>query len=68
MTFNSMKIKIAPSPNFEKKKRPKSSIKIIVIHYTGMQSEGESLLRLRSTKFKVSSHFLVNQNGNVYKL
>jgi len=63
-----MKIKIAPSPNFEKKKRPKSSIKLIVIHYTGMQSGRESLARLRSTKFKVSSHFLVSEAGNVYKL
>jgi N-acetylmuramoyl-L-alanine amidase len=56
------------SPNFDKKKRLKNSIKIIVIHYTGMQSERESIIRLCNTKFKVSSHFLINQNGKVYRM
>ena len=56
------------SPNFNKKKRSKSSIKIIVIHYTGMQSERESLLRLCNPKSKVSSHFVINKNGRIYRL
>ena len=56
------------SPNFDKKKRSKSSIKIIVIHYTGMQSERESLLRLCNPKSKVSSHFVINKNGRIYRL
>ena len=56
------------SPNFSRKKRPKSWIKIIVIHYTGMQSERESIVRLCSSKSKVSSHFLINQKGKVYRL
>jgi N-acetylmuramoyl-L-alanine amidase len=56
------------SPNFDKKKRSKDSIKIIVIHYTGMQSERESLSRLCSPKSKVSSHFVISQNGRVYRL
>ena len=53
------------SPNFNKRKK---SIKIIIIHYTGMQSERESIIRLCNPKSKVSSHFLINQNGKVYRL
>ena len=63
-----MKIKHLYSPNFNKKKRPLNSIKVLVIHYTGMQSERESLIRLTNPKFKVSSHLLINQNGTVYRL
>ena len=33
-----------------------------------MQSERESLKRLCSPKYKVSSHFLINQKGKVYRL
>ena len=63
-----MKIESLYSQNFDRKKRSKKSIKIIVIHYTGMQSQRESVLRLCDPKFKVSSHFLINQNGKVFRL
>ena len=63
-----MKIKSFFSPNFNKKKRPINSIKIVVIHYTGMQSERESISKLCSPKSQVSSHFVINQNGKVYRL
>ena len=33
-----------------------------------MQSERESMIKLRDAKSKVSSHFLINQNGTVYRL
>ena len=56
------------SPNFNSKKRSKNSIKIVVIHYTGMQSERESIIRLCNPESKASSHFLINQNGKVYRL
>jgi len=56
------------SPNFTRKKRSINSIKIIVIHYTGMQSERESIIKLCNPKSKVSSHFLINQDGKVYRL
>ena len=56
------------SPNFNRKKRLKNSIKTIVIHYTGMQSERESLSRLCDPKSKVSSHFVISQNGRAYRL
>ena len=63
-----MKIKYLYTPNYEPKKRPNNSIKLIVIHYTGMQSERESILRLTNIKSKVSSHFLINQKGVIYRL
>ena len=63
-----MKIVRYFSPNFNNKERSKNSIKTIVIHYTGMQSERESLKRLSNPKSKVSSHFLINRKGKIYRL
>ena len=63
-----MKIHNYLSPNFDKKKRSNHSIKLIIIHYTGMQSERESLARLCKPKFKVSSHFLINRSGKIFRL
>ena len=63
-----MKITNFYSPNFNKKKRSNKSIKLIIIHYTGMQSERESLIRLSNPKSKVSSHFVIGQNGKIYRL
>ena len=56
------------SPNYDKKKRPIKSIQIIVFHYTGMQSERESLLRLCNPTSEVSSHYLISKKGDVYSL
>ena len=56
------------SPNFSKKIRLVNSIKLIVIHYTGMQSERESIKRLCNPNSKVSCHYLVSQNGKIFKL
>ena len=56
------------SLNFNKQKRSNKSIKSIIIHYTGMQSERESLKRLSSSKSNVSCHFLINKRGKVYRM
>jgi len=63
-----MKINSIYSPNFDAKKRSYKSIKFLVIHYTGMQSERESIKRLCNPKSKVSSHYFINQNGKIYRL
>ena len=63
-----MKIKSNLSPNFSKKKRKIKAIKFVVIHYTGMQSEIESLNRLTDPKSKVSCHYLINRKGEVTRL
>ena len=56
------------SRNFDKKKRLISSIKLVIIHYTGMQSERESIKRLCNPLSKVSAHYLISQNGKIFKL
>ena len=56
------------SPNFDKKKRTTKNIIAIIIHYTGMQSERESLERLISPKSKVSTHFFINRAGKIFRL
>jgi N-acetylmuramoyl-L-alanine amidase len=63
-----MKIIRLNSPNFDSLKRSIKSVKIIVIHYTGMQSERESLIRLCNPKSKVSAHFVIGKNGKIYNL
>ena len=61
-----MKIRNIFSPNYNKRKRRQAnSIKFIIIHYTGMQSERESIQRLCNPRTKVSSHYLINQKGKV---
>jgi len=62
-----MEIRHYNSPNFSNKTRSVNSIKLVVIHYTGMQSERESLDRLTDPKSKVSSHYVINQKGGVGK-
>ena len=56
------------SPNFVKKKRLSKNIIAIIIHYTGMQSERESLKRLTTAASKVSAHYVINRSGKIFKL
>ena len=63
-----MKILSNFSTNFSKNSRSKKDIKFVIIHYTGMQSEIESIKRLKNSKFKVSCHYLINRKGhNLFK-
>ena len=55
-----MKIIKNYSPNYDRKNRKINSMQVIVIHYTGMQSERESIERLVTPSSKVSSHYLIN--------
>tara|TARA_Y100001958_G_C21084174_1_gene439479 strand:- start:116 stop:838 length:723 start_codon:yes stop_codon:yes gene_type:complete len=63
-----MKRKLDLSPNFSKKTRKKKDIKFVIIHYTGMQSEIESIRRLKNSKSKVSCHYLINKKGDVFQM
>ena len=56
------------SLNFNRKIRPRNKIKFIIIHYTGMQSERESINRLCDPNSKVSCHYLINERGKIYRL
>ena len=63
-----MKIKLLNSPNYSRNSRPKKSIKFIIIHYTGMQSEIESINRLINKNSKVSCHYLINRKGKIMQM
>ena len=56
------------SSNHDLKKRSSKSITAIILHYTGMQSERESLKKLTNPKSKVSCHYLINRKGKVFSL
>ena len=55
----------APSPNFDERTAP---ISMIVLHYTGMQDGPSAIARLRDPEAKVSSHYLVAEDGTVLRL
>ena len=54
-----------PSPNFDDRLLP---VSMIVLHYTGMPDGQGALDRLRSPDAKVSCHYLVDEDGTVYRL
>jgi len=54
--------------NFDKKKRLNRQIKLIVFHYTGMQSKVEAFKKLHSPNSKVSCHYFIDEIGNITKI
>ena len=55
----------APSPNFDARRSPPD---MIVLHYTGMQTGQAALDRLCDPEAKVSAHYLVEEDGRVFRL
>ncbi len=55
----------APSPNYDDRDAP---VDMIILHYTGMRSGAAALARLRDPAAKVSAHYLIEENGDVYRL
>ena len=60
-----MKIIDAPSPNYDERSLP---ITMMVLHYTGMQDGESAIARLRDPAAKVSSHYVVAEDGTVLRL
>ena len=57
----------APSPNWDE--RPAgTSVDTLVLHYTGMQSGKAAIARLRDLAARVSSHYVVEEDGTVWRL
>ncbi|KMO29801.1 N-acetylmuramoyl-L-alanine amidase [Methylobacterium variabile] len=56
---------VVPSPNHDARTLP---VDVLILHYTGMASAGEALLRLANPVAKVSSHYLVFEEGRVVQL
>ena len=56
------------SPNFDVKKRRVKDVKFVIFHYTGMKKENQAITRLTNSKSKVSSHYLIKNNGEILTL
>ena len=54
------------SPNYNS--RNNSKIQLIIIHYTALKDTSEALSFLCKKEKKVSSHYLISQNGTIYSL
>ena len=63
-----MRLAVDLSPNYSKVAKKRRQILFIIIHYTGMQSEIESIERLKDPKAKVSCHYLINRKGNIIQM
>ena len=56
------------SPNFEIKKRKKSEIRSIILHYTGMKNEKAALNKLTNFDSRVSCHYFITYSGEIINL
>ncbi|WP_372491059.1 N-acetylmuramoyl-L-alanine amidase [Falsiroseomonas oryziterrae] len=56
-----------PSPNHDA--RPDgTTVDMLILHYTGMRSGAEAVARLRDPVARVSSHYVVEEDGTVFRL
>ena len=55
----------APSPNFDARTKLPD---MIVLHYTGMKTGEAALARLCDPEARVSSHYLVEEDGRIFRL
>ncbi len=58
-------VRVAPSPNHDERR---AGVDMIILHYTGMASTEAAMTRLRDPASKVSSHYLVSEDGAVAQL
>jgi N-acetylmuramoyl-L-alanine amidase len=56
---------VRPSPNYDDRLRPAD---ILLLHYTGMACTAAAIERLRDPAAKVSSHYVVEEDGNIIQL
>lgn len=54
-----------PSPNFDERTLP---VTMLVLHYTGMADAASAIAALTSAESKVSSHYVVTEDGQVLRL
>ncbi|MEN0075100.1 MAG: N-acetylmuramoyl-L-alanine amidase [Paracraurococcus sp.] len=63
----SLRIRALPSPN-QDDRPPGEPIDMLVLHYTGMRSGAEAIARLRDPAARVSSHYVVEEDGAIFRL
>ena len=56
---------VRPSPNHDERGVP---VDMLILHYTGMRSAQEAIDRLRDPEAAVSSHYVVDEDGTVFRL
>ncbi|MEH3146117.1 MAG: N-acetylmuramoyl-L-alanine amidase [Methylobacterium frigidaeris] len=56
---------VVPSPNHGERRLP---VDMLVLHYTGMDSAGDALLRLANPVAEVSAHYFVFEDGRVVQM
>ena len=61
-----MRILARPSPNYND--RAPGGVSMLVLHYTGMDTCAAALDRLCDARAKVSAHYLIDEDGQVYRL
>jgi N-acetylmuramoyl-L-alanine amidase len=62
-----MTMRHCPSPNHDA--RPADgAVDMVVLHYTGMADAAAALARLCDPAAKVSTHYLIDEDGGVYRL
>lgn len=61
-----MQIIDRPSPNFDG--RGSAPIEKLILHYTGMLSGAEAIDRLCDPKAEVSAHYVVEEDGRIFRL
>jgi N-acetylmuramoyl-L-alanine amidase len=60
-------IREAPSPNHDE--RPANEpVDMLILHYTGMQTAQAAIDRLRDPEARVSSHYVVDEDGAILRL
>jgi N-acetylmuramoyl-L-alanine amidase len=57
--------RVVPSPNHDERT---GHVDLLLLHYTGMKSGAEALARLTDPASKVSSHYLVDEDGRIDQL
>lgn len=56
-----------PSPNHGPRPQGKP-VDMLILHYTGMRTAQEALDRLRDPEAQVSAHYVIDEDGTVYRL
>lgn len=62
-----MQVVSRPSPNFGPR-RDGASVRLVLIHYTAMESAEAALERLCDPEAEVSAHYLIGRDGRLYGL
>lgn len=61
-------MKIIPRFSLNFNARPMDPISMLVLHYTGMRTAEEAIIRLCDPASQVSAHYVVDEDGTIYQL